>query len=81
MTKNQQPTYIMLLNDGETFTNLSECMVIRVPAEFSEDTENIEEFLTFNNSYDSDESALFERSILGIFEELGEGFRYTSYSK
>lgn len=74
-----EPAYIMLLNDGETFTNLDNCMVIKVPAKYAEDIENIEDFLTMADSRISEERDLFAKSIVAYFEERDNDFRFVSY--
>jgi hypothetical protein len=72
-------TYIMLLNDGETFTNLDNCMVLKVPAKYADSTEDIEEFITTANSYNPDEREMFDHSIVAYFEERKNNFRFVTY--
>lgn len=74
-----EPTYIMLLNDGETFTNLDNCMVLKVPTKYADSTDNIEEFVAMANSYNPDERDLFDHSIVAYFEERKSNFRFVSY--
>jgi hypothetical protein len=73
------PVYIMLLNDGETFTNLDGCIVIKVPTTHSGSTEDIEMFVSTANSYDTNERKAFDNSIVAYFEERDNNFRFVSY--
>ena len=64
--------YVMVLNDGETFTNLDGCMIVRVPSNYAQDIDDIESFLSYPSNYEMD-------AIVGYFEERDNDFRFVSY--
>ncbi len=69
--------YIMVLNDGETFTNLENCYIRSVPDNF--DTEQIEEVLDNPDDdyhlvrFDTDEQGAFFVTQGGLKLRLLEG--------
>jgi hypothetical protein len=69
--------YIMVLNDGETFTNLDGCTVVKLP-EGIDSIEQIEEFLALSSSYDRDEQLTFEKAVVGGYEDMGDSIRFTT---
>lgn len=65
-----KPEYVMVLNDGETYTSLDGCVIVKVPADYSDD---IDLFVAKNHSLDPDNRSEFDRAVVGVFEEVSHG--------
>jgi hypothetical protein len=73
---NAEPVFIMVLNDGETFTNLDGCMIVKVPTAYAQTIDDIELFLDEMNTHWLPNR---DNAIVGFFEERDKDFRFTSY--
>lgn len=67
MTTTPRFKQIMVLNDGETFTNLDGCFIMAVP--FDADTDEIEEILDASSMFDHNPTDHSEGFVVSVFKE------------